>query len=531
MKIRSRLIIAFFIITLFPLVIASLTFHIILKDQKNTLAHSYHVNLNNYNGLDIVLNPFDLFSNLTVADYTAIQQIAETNPNQLLQTDYLAKESKKLAAKNSFLIIRRNGKDYYVGNEKQKQQLSSLPFVERSEQADEYTTFFDQKSFSIVRVINFVYSDQSQGQVLLVTSFAQMIANREKSIIEILIAVLLILLISAILLIIWIYESIVRPLNVLRIATTQIGNGNLEQPIPSSSSDEIGQLCHDFDEMRIRLKNMIEKSISSEENIREIISSISHDLKTPITAIKGYTEGIIDGVANTPEKLKKYLQTIYAKANDITYLIDELSIFSKVEQNSLVYNFIAVNLEDYFTDCISDISLDLESQKINVEYINTTDKDTRVLVDPEQLKRVLHNIIDNAAKYLDKPNGLLTICITDVYHGPTVPPLYRQLNNDGTEKFPPPASEEFIQVEIRDNGPGIAKEDLPYIFDRFYRADTSRNSSKRSSGIGLAIARVIITEHGGQIWAESTPGNGSSFFFTLKKESQSDNRTLGGMYE
>ena len=297
----------------------------------------------------------------------------------------------------------------------------------------------------------------------------------------------------------------------------QIGAGNLEQPIPISSSDEIGQLCRDFEEMRIRLKNVLEERIESEENTREIMSSISHDLKTPVTAIKGYTEGILDGVADTPEKQQKYLHTIYAKANDITYLIDELLLFSKVERNSLAYHFVSVNLENYFMDCIEDISLDIESQNMTIDYYSTTDKDTYILADTEQLKRVLHNIVENAVKYNDKPEGHISIRVEDFVKPHTAPPLYRQLKEDGTDLIPRQVPDEFILIQIEDNGPGIAADNLPHIFDRFFRGDASRNSSKRGSGLGLAIVRRIISDHGGKVWAESIEGVGSSFYFTLKK--------------
>ena len=191
----------------------------------------------------------------------------------------------------------------------------------------------------------------------------------------------------------------------------------------------------------------------------------------------------------------------------------------------------SVNLDEYFTDCISDISLDLESQNITIEYTNTTRKDTKILVDAEQLKRVLHNIVDNAVKYIDKPEGHIKIQITDVKKDPPQPPLYRQLNEDGSDLIPETLPEEFIQVEITDNGPGIDEKDLPHIFERFYRADASRNSSKRGSGIGLSIVKMIITELGGEIWAESKKCVGSSFYFTLKKETQGDMKENGGTYE
>ena len=119
---------------------------------------------------------------------------------------------------------------------------------------------------------------------------------------------------------------------------------------------------------------------------------------------------------------------------------------------------------------------------------------------------------------MDKKDGKVKISIKNVIPPPISPPLYRQINEDGTDLIPPKAKDEFVQVEISDNGPGIDIRDLPFIFDRFYRADASRNSSKGGSGLGLAIVKKIISDHGGKIWAASTLGNGLSIYFTLKKK-------------
>ena len=175
-----------------------------------------------------------------------------------------------------------------------------------------------------------------------------------------------IIVLTGMVLILWLYHSIARPLNILHIATMQIGAGNLDSPVRVISSDEIGELCRDFEEMRIRLKSILEERIKYEQDTREMMGSISHDLKTPITAIKGYAEGLLDGVAATPDKQDKYLRTIIAKAIDMTYLVDELSLFAKIEQNALPYNFTILNVGVYFDDCIDDISLDLESHNIKI---------------------------------------------------------------------------------------------------------------------------------------------------------------------
>jgi signal transduction histidine kinase len=271
----------------------------------------------------------------------------------------------------------------------------------------------------------------------------------------------------------------------------QIKDGDLDYSVESETEDEIGQLCDDFEEMRIRLKELIDSRLAYEEDIKELISNISHDLKTPLTAIKGYAEGLMDGVADTPKKHEKYLKTILMKANDMSILVDELAFYAKIDCNTIPYTFNVINLHEYFNDCIEELYLDLEVKNVKVLYENTTDPSTQVVADVEQLKRVINNIIGNAVKYLDKVNGQIQIRIHDI----------------GI----------YVQVEIEDNGVGIRKADIPFIFDRFYRADASRNSKKGGSGLGLAISKKIIEDHAGKIWAESELGMGTIIFFTLKK--------------
>lgn len=289
----------------------------------------------------------------------------------------------------------------------------------------------------------------------------------------------------------WIYRSIAVPLVKLKKATKNIKEGNLDFVLEVEGNDEFSQLCQDFEEMRKRLKESTEEKILMDKENKELISNISHDLKTPITAIKGYVEGIQDGVASSPEKLNKYIRTIYNKANDMDRLIDELTFYSKIDTNKIPYNFSKINVAEYFGDCVEEVGLDMETRGIELGYFNYVDEDVVVIADAEQMKRVINNIIGNSLKYLDKKKGILNIRIKD----------------DG----------DFIQVIIEDNGKGIAAKDLPYIFDRFYRTDSSRNSSKGGSGIGLSIVKKIIEDHGGRIWATSKEGIGTEIHFVLRK--------------
>ena len=289
----------------------------------------------------------------------------------------------------------------------------------------------------------------------------------------------------------WIYRSIAVPLVKLRKATQNIKEGNLDFVLEVEGKDEFSQLCQDFEEMRKRLKESAEEKILMDKENKELISNISHDLKTPITAVKGYVEGIMDGVADTPEKMNRYVRTIYNKTNEMDHLINELTFYSKIDTNRIPYTFSKLNVEDYFSDCAEELGLEMETRGIELVYANYVEKGVQVIADGEQIRRVIHNIVSNAIKYMEKPRGIIQLRVKDVG--------------------------DFIQVEIEDNGKGIAAKDLPYIFDRFYRTDVSRNSSKGGSGIGLSIVKKIMEDHGGKVWATSRLGIGTIMYFVLRK--------------
>lgn len=258
----------------------------------------------------------------------------------------------------------------------------------------------------------------------------------------------------------WIYRSVATPLVKLRKATQNIKDGNLDFVLDVEGADEFAELCRDFEEMRRRLKESAEEKLVLDKENKELISNISHDLKTPITAVKGYVEGIMDGVADTPEKMDRYVRTIYNKTVEMDHLINELTFYSKIDTNRIPYTFSKLNVEDYFSDCAEEVGLELETRGIQLCYANYVDSDVQVIADGEQIRRVIHNIISNAIKYMDKGKGMKGI-------------IQIRVKDVG----------DFVQVEIEDNGKGIAAKDLPYIFDRFYRTDVSRNSAKEAVGL------------------------------------------------
>ncbi len=308
---------------------------------------------------------------------------------------------------------------------------------------------------------------------------------------DMIIAILIILALTAMFLTQWISRTVFSKINELNKGMSKIKDGDLTYVLQSDADDEIGEMFRNYEDMRMTLKEYYEERERLEEKNKELVSNISHDLKTPITAIKGYVEGIMDGVADTPEKMDKYIRTIYNKATDMDRLINELTTYSSVDNDRIPYKFLRSNVADYFGDCVEEVGLDLESKGIEFNYTNLVDPGTMVIADPEQMKKVINNIISNSVKYMDKPHGVIDMRILDEV--------------------------DSIRVEIEDNGKGIAPADLQKIFERFYRTDASRNSAQGGSGIGLSIVKKIIEDHGGYIWATSREGESTCMHFVLRK--------------
>ena len=488
MKLKTRLITAFFVIACVPLILALLAFAGFSHIQVNALKAKLGITDISYESL---ANTLQMLNEATEDVFDEMSIKAEENADAYLDTTYLDTLNAELQDKSSYLIVRKGKSLYYSGSSDANLRLfRELPSYGASVyKAD--GTYIAQDVQAYVKQVDMIFSDGDQGSAFIITSVSNTMPELKKLVWDMLIAILMILVLTGALLSAWIYRGINTPLQKLREATQHIKDGDLDFELKVEGKDEFSGLCRDFEEMRQRLRDSnAEKEAYDKEN-KELISNISHDLKTPITAIKGYVEGIMDGVADTPEKMDKYIRTVYNKANDMDRLINELTFYSKIDTNRIPYNFAKINVSDYFDDCVEDVGLELESKNIELSYFNYVDKDTLVIADAEQIKRVINNIISNSIKYLDKQKGYISIRVRDVG--------------------------DFIQVEIEDNGKGIAAKDLPNIFDRFYRTDSSRNSSKGGSGIGLSIVKKIIEDHGGKIWANSKLGAGTVMYFVLRK--------------
>lgn len=495
MKIKTKLTISFCIIIFVPVFLTSAVLFGFNKIQIKAINETYGME---DAGTLALTDTIQFLNKVTGGTYDELEKTSVTDPDKLLDETYLDDMNNKLEKKYSYIIVKCDQEMIYNGGLDNSEIVRKLPRISSRQGSSDVSSYMDSDDKVLIKQLNFRDSEGNSAILYIITSTECVIPEVRALLIEAIVALVVILLVTAIMLTVWIYRSIITPIKKLRIAAENIKDGNLDFEIETSKSDgEIGELCTTFEEMRARLKKNAEDKVANEAENRVLISNIAHDLKTPITAVKGYAEGILDGVANTPEKVDKYVKTIYNKANDMDKLINELTLYSKIDTNRIPYNFAKINVNDYFNDCVEEIGLDLEAKNIKLSYENRVESDVMIIADPEQLRRVINNIVGNSVKYMNKTSSFIDIRINDVG--------------------------DFIQVEIEDNGRGIDQRDLPYIFDRFYRADASRNSATGGSGIGLSIVKKIIEDHGGKIWATSKEGDGTTMFFVIRKYQETPN--------
>ena len=275
-------------------------------------------------------------------------------------------------------------------------------------------------------------------------------------------------------------NRILKPLEEVKRAAVEIKNGNLDFQITHRANDEIGEVYRAIEEMRGELKASAELRAQYDRNRNELLSNITHDLKTPITSIKGYVEGIVDGVAGTPEKIQKYAKTIYKHTVEMDSLINDLFLMSKLDIDQIDFKYEPLEIVDFLKDCYDDYDFELSAKGILFTFENALSKPFFIQGDRQNLKRVMVNLLQNSIKHLDKEPPVIKISVHEVKGG--------------------------ILIRLRDNGKGIPAAERQHIFDRFYRVDDSRNSDSGGSGIGLSIVKKIVEKHKGTIVAESEFG-------------------------
>ena len=274
----------------------------------------------------------------------------------------------------------------------------------------------------------------------------------------------------------FVFQKIERPLDILTDGVSQISEGNLEYRIEYGTQDEFTPVCEDFNEMAARLKASVELLQQHEQSRKELLVGVSHDLRSPLTSIRAYVEGLLDGVAKTPEAQRGYLKTIKSKAEDIDRMLAKIFLFSKMELGEYPDNPELLQLDDEVQQLVRALGTEYEENGLILSTGALTP--ATVLADPDQFRRVLTNIMENSLKYKTKATGNLNISLGE---------------ENGR-----------YRLSLCDDGPGVSQEALPRLFEVFYRSDPSRQNPNRGSGLGLAIAANAVHRMYGTI--EAKPG-------------------------
>lgn len=272
----------------------------------------------------------------------------------------------------------------------------------------------------------------------------------------------------------FVFKKIEYPLDVLSEGVRQIRDGNLDHCIIYEPKDEFSPICSDFNEMAVRLKQSVDLTQQQEQSRKELLAGISHDLRSPLTSIRAYVEGLLDGVAKTPQAQKNYLETIKNKAEDIDSMVEKLFMFSKMELGEYPDHPKILRLDDEVRQLISLLGAEFAENGLQIFVENLTP--ATVSADPDQLRRTLINIMENSLKYKNKEIGHLKI--------------FLQKENNG------------FKLSLCDDGPGVSEESLNRLFEAFYRSDPARQNPNRGSGLGLSIAANAVKRMNGKIYAE-----------------------------
>ncbi|MCD8502551.1 MAG: HAMP domain-containing histidine kinase [Bacillaceae bacterium] len=289
-------------------------------------------------------------------------------------------------------------------------------------------------------------------------------------------------LIIAAALTLYLTNTVSKPLIKISKETKKIAKGNFDITLPIETKDEVGQLAEDIRLMTKQLKEY-------RDSKQQFISHISHDLRTPITYIKGYSAIMRDSICYDETEWKKNLQVIYNEATRLEHLVSDLFQLTKLQEGKIALTLETVDVLPWIHSILATRQLMFDNQSIEVE-VNSNIDEIILKVDSQRLAQAIVNIIENSIRHTPK-NGKITISIRE----------------ESTE----------VIFAIKDSGIGIAEKDLPYIWERFYRVDKSRTSSSGGSGLGLAIVKEIVEIHGGSVSVTSKLNTGTTFYIRIPK--------------
>lgn len=273
-------------------------------------------------------------------------------------------------------------------------------------------------------------------------------------------------------------NHIMEPLDALSEGAKRMKENNLTQDIFYQGDVEFENVCETFNDMQRHILEEQEKNQKYEKAKTDMIAGISHDLRTPLTAVRGTIKGLLDGIASSPEMQTKFLQTAYRRTGDMDVLLNQLFYISKMETGNMPLSLQQIEISEflhYYVTAKQEL-IATEEETITLDDNEIT---ADVVVDPEQFRRIFDNLLENSMKYAESKPLKIDILLKRMISG--------------------------IAICFKDNGVGVAEEKLPYIFDEFYRGDESRNQ-KEGNGLGLYIVKYLIQAMGGRVRAENEDG-------------------------
>lgn len=278
---------------------------------------------------------------------------------------------------------------------------------------------------------------------------------------------------------------LMQPLDALADGARRIRDQDLAMDITYTGSAEFETVCDAFNEMQHHLLAEQEKNENYEKARTDMIAGISHDLRTPLTAVQGMIKGILDGVASTPEQQQRFLQASYQRCGDMAVLLNQLFYFSSLQTGNMKFSMQPLDVASYIKHYVR-AKQELLKEGEEVLTADTDGITEKILVDPELLFRILDNLLENSRKYAETTPLEINITLTK--------------------------AEDQLQICFADHGVGVPEEKLPFLFDEFYRGDESRNE-KKGNGLGLYIVKYLTEGMGGYVYAKSE--NGFAVFLTF----------------
>ena len=409
--------------------------------------------------------------------------------------------TKAISELGSEIYIAKDGKKYYANIEKAEIDAHANAIMDTDGKRNMY--YFGKDGLIIkshlktgnnhftIKIVNPNFSVDDTSQRSSLEDFKAIFTGRSGFMV---LMAFVIIIVSNLIMSVITSKTITAPIKKLSDGANEIAGGNLDHHIEYDSTNEIGTTVKSINDMTDKLKASIEVQTEMARSRKEMTAGIAHDLRTPLTSIKGYVEGLRDGIANTPEKQEKYLQTIYSSALDMEKLLDELLTLSRLESGSTQLETIKIDINDYILEYLTEKQRNVDASRITLTYTGPNIKQkASVMLDPNRFSRVLNNIISNSLKYSSSARKLVVSISLEIY-------------------------DKSVIIAVSDNGIGITDENLKHIFETFYRADQARTRVRDGSGLGLAVCKEIVELHNGHIWATSKEGSGTTIMISLNRE-------------